>query len=520
MPNQSDPTQNPNPANPPVDQPVNESASPPVPPIIFPQSDLPPLPSVLSTVSEPDSTGQNAPKNDIPTTPPIIADAGSGAPPDISSVIPKAKKKFGGGKIIATILGLVVLVGGVGAGILLTQQPQLFQQKASSGTCTPKTNSGPSGITTCTEGMSKSACCLNIRVCDWNGDFGDKCDTTPEVDTGVDTGGDSGGNAACSGGIADGKIGCLDGATGLKCENGSFNQTRHFCPQGTKCVNGSDSEIVGKFCTSVGCDNKQCCFANSIFVENACGTTHKYKCSNSSCVQDDTNGTFTTNTCGGTCAGQDIGGAVDCVVSSNPCSSGGSYCRKWVCPQGDTNGDGKCQTGDTGASHTDYTDCSSVSCGNQCCQIDWLNSPGGCSCGVTNINGIDQSKNCKEINLNCSSTPPPTPTPTPTPGAPSCVQVKAYSDAWAVLTDAQLSALTTGTVVKFCVSGGPVFSAFDKAQFMVNNTILPETTVRRPLPEIQTFDYCQSYTILSTDTTVNVKAKIHHTTLGWVGETI
>ena len=94
MPNQSDPTQNPNPANPPVDQPVNESASPPVPPIIFPQSDLPPLPSVLSTVSEPDSTGQNAPKNDIPTTPPIIADAGSGAPPDISSVIPKAKKKL------------------------------------------------------------------------------------------------------------------------------------------------------------------------------------------------------------------------------------------------------------------------------------------------------------------------------------------------------------------------------------------------------------------------------------------
>lgn len=102
---------------------------------------------------------------------------------------------------------------------------------------------------------------------------------------------------------------------------------------------------------------------------------------------------------------------VSCVTPTNSCSPGNSYCRKWVCPYGDTNGDGKCQTGDTGATYTDYTDCGGVSCGSECCQIDWLNSPGGGYC--------TQAKNCKEIKLNCATpkpnhTPNPTPTPTPT----------------------------------------------------------------------------------------------------------
>ena len=104
-------------------------------------------------------------------------------------------------------------------------------------------------------------------------------------------------------------------------------------------------------------------------------------------------------------------GPVSCATPTNPCSSG-SYCRKWVCPYGDTNHDGKCQTGDTGATYTDYTDCSGISCGSQCCQIDWLNSAGGGYC--------TQANNCKEIKLNCATSGPssrPTPTVTPTPTA-------------------------------------------------------------------------------------------------------
>jgi uncharacterized protein HemX len=40
------------------------------------------------------------------------------------------KKKFGTGKIIATILGLFLLIGGIGGGVLLTQQNQNVSEKA------------------------------------------------------------------------------------------------------------------------------------------------------------------------------------------------------------------------------------------------------------------------------------------------------------------------------------------------------------------------------------------------------
>lgn len=51
------------------------------------------------------------------------------------NLLAQAGKKFAGGKIIATILGLFLLVGGVGAGVYLTQQNQNINEKADS--CTP-----------------------------------------------------------------------------------------------------------------------------------------------------------------------------------------------------------------------------------------------------------------------------------------------------------------------------------------------------------------------------------------------
>jgi len=96
MPNQSDPNQS-----------TNQSINQP--------TDLPPIPPAFQNL--PSDTGSASP------------------PPDFSSVISAPKKKFGTAKIIASILGLVVLIGGVGAGIVLTQQPQLFQQKAATNTC-------------------------------------------------------------------------------------------------------------------------------------------------------------------------------------------------------------------------------------------------------------------------------------------------------------------------------------------------------------------------------------------------
>jgi hypothetical protein len=108
-------------------------------------------------------------------------------------------------------------------------------------------------------------------------------------------------------------------------------------------------------------------------------------------------------------------------------------------------------------------------------------------------------------------TPTPTPTLTPTPAAPYCAAVKAYDVSWNALTNAQLSSLTAGTSINFCVTGTAPSGTFDMARFTIDGIERTVTTLQRP----GSTDFCQSYTILSTDTTVTVSALIHHSTLGW-----
>ena len=120
--------------------------------------------------------------------------------------------------------------------------------------------------------------------------------------------------------------------------------------------------------------------------------------------------------------------------------------------------------------------------------------------------------------------PPNPPTPTPGPGA-SCQSVKAYTSSsststWTLLTSSDLSALTGGTVINFCVAGTADTGSFDKAQFTITYftggedgvaTVMPETTTKRPSSE----DFCQSFTIPLNANCIIATAKIHHTTLGW-----
>jgi hypothetical protein len=120
--------------------------------------------------------------------------------------------------------------------------------------------------------------------------------------------------------------------------------------------------------------------------------------------------------------------------------------------------------------------------------------------------------------------PPSNPTPTPGPGA-SCQSVKAYTSSsstssWTLLTSSDLSALTGGTVINFCVAGTADTGSFDKAQFTITYftggedgvaTVMPETTTKRPSSE----DFCQSFTIPLNANSIIATAKIHHTTLGW-----
>ena len=119
-----------------------------IPPIFVDQGDLPPMinssaPSIpLTTV------GSAAPTDDIVSTV-MPAITTSGTP----------KKKFAGGKIIATILGLFLLVGGVGAGVYLTGQNQDVREKASG---PPREDCGNPGTNTYECGIPVGSKCCTI----------------------------------------------------------------------------------------------------------------------------------------------------------------------------------------------------------------------------------------------------------------------------------------------------------------------------------------------------------------------
>src|SRR5258706_8399073 len=94
------------------------------------QTDVPPMPSPFSM---PDTSAPiTATTEDAPVaTTPAEEDSGSAAPPDLPPMTTGGpKKKFGTGKIIATILGIFLLVGGIAGGVLLTQQNQNIGEKA------------------------------------------------------------------------------------------------------------------------------------------------------------------------------------------------------------------------------------------------------------------------------------------------------------------------------------------------------------------------------------------------------
>lgn len=160
MPNQSDPTQtNPTPIVP-----------------DFQTQDTPPMPA----------------ENTLPISniePPVSdSDSGSSAPPDIPPIITSTpKKKSGGGKIIATILGLFLLVGGIGAGILLTQQEQDVREKAYTGTCSEE------GAPSCA--IAKQECTIEkADKCEWRLAPGSECGYKC-----VEIGGGGGGGFSCIG---------------------------------------------------------------------------------------------------------------------------------------------------------------------------------------------------------------------------------------------------------------------------------------------------------------------------------
>jgi hypothetical protein len=426
MPNQNDSTQNP--GNPPVVQPTGTTPNP----VISPQSDLPPLPPAFQNLGS-----EEKPVVTETALPP--SDTGSAAPPDISSAIQKPKKKFGGGKIIATILGLMVLIGGVGAGIVLTQEPQLFQQKAAQCNSQCTTNSQCGAGQHCNSNSNGCNTCVPNSTQPPSQPTQPPSQPTPEPGPG------------CSNNLCDTQSCC----SAYTCTSEPDGHKHCITPPSP-----SPTPEPGPGCSNNLCDTQSCCSSYTCTSEP---DGHKH-CIGSTC----SNGVTCSNPSDCHCTGGDLCTGVVCdpTIHQQCLNQGRAWC---------TNMTGK---------------------GMTCCAVGYV-----CAKGV---NG------CVPGTSTPTPTPTPgnhTPTPTPTipPAAPYCESVSAYDTSGKALTNAQLSALTPGATISFCVRGIAASGTFDKAQFTIDGKQLAETTNRNSRG-----DFCQSYTILPTDSTVTVTAKIHH----------
>lgn len=100
---------------------------------VFVEETLPPMPQE-KPIEQP--TPEKPEDINVPTvqTPVPVENAGTASPMDDAILPPivtsKNKEKKSTGKIIATILGLFLLVGGIGAGVLLVNQNQDIREKA------------------------------------------------------------------------------------------------------------------------------------------------------------------------------------------------------------------------------------------------------------------------------------------------------------------------------------------------------------------------------------------------------
>ncbi|KKQ26094.1 MAG: hypothetical protein US62_C0019G0021 [Candidatus Woesebacteria bacterium GW2011_GWA1_37_8] len=94
--------------------------------------------TVLPDVKIPDSSPQTNMQQDVTTpttstmTNPFATPQKPVTPTDVTTVVtsPHAPQKYGGRKVLATIFGVLLIVGGVAAGVLLVQRQQNISERA------------------------------------------------------------------------------------------------------------------------------------------------------------------------------------------------------------------------------------------------------------------------------------------------------------------------------------------------------------------------------------------------------
>ena len=426
MPDQNNPAFPASPTAPTATSPTDQSApqtNQPVNPVVTTDLDIPPLPPDFQNI-QPTTTP-------TPMVPPMekAGDSGSAAPSNLPPIVSTPKKKFGGKRIIATILGVLLLVGGVGAGLVLTQQQQLFNQKASGCTALCLKNATPAECGC--NGKQAAGTVTQTRT--------SQNQTGGGVQTAVTRTSQNQGTTNTTNTSSGSTTGCTSDSQcgmGQVCSGGS-------CVAGTPANSGSSTSVAP------GRTNNTC--TNS----NDCSTGQS--CVNGSCVVS--SGSIAP-----------AGGPISCGSSgysnfdastvSEPCSGGGYNIEK--------------------IAHT------------------------GCPSGQTSCWCTSDSSNCTGTSTGGTKT-------TTTSVAAQCSAVTAYNTGWNAMTAAQLSTVTAGTTINFCVNGNTSAGGFDMAKFTINGVAQAATTTVRP----GSTDYCQNYVIPAGVSSFNVTAQIHHATLGW-----
>lgn len=244
-----------------------------------------PMPDFQSAMTEVPPLPKSSNDEKDKKNPPGTESAGGGSPDDIPPVISSTpKKKFGSGRIIATILGVIVLVGGIGAGLVLTFQPQLFQQRAfftegtgggnylgdNPGNVAPprRDNEGGGG------GGSTVNYATDVNNC---GSAGHKCSTGDLCSGGVcfnpltDSNNCGAAGHKCSTGDS-----CADGqCVNLMTSSSNCGSVGHACQTGYECQSG--------VCTVV--PNSQCGRNNDLGAPVCCDAGTRASCSNPTCEQ-------------------------------------------------------------------------------------------------------------------------------------------------------------------------------------------------------------------------------------------
>lgn len=437
-----------------------------VPPVLIQEDVLPPMPQ---QASQPSTVISDEPKTDI-------IDSGSSAPENdikIDTVMPAVvtsgpKKKFASGKVIATILGLFLLVGGIGAGVFLTGQNQNPQERAGESGC-----NGNKTQASCVGSCSPIKADGKSYACKWL----------------------SAGTGACN--ESEQECGGGGGGGGLDCSTALCN------PLGSKSCQeqaGANHKNTGYNCTCIDLSSGTQCI-------------HDWRCTD-----------FDTNACpidGGTPpnAGK--------YCSGNTCSVPAYSSSCWVSHyRSDKKDDPVVNDITIGSATKQSATLGATDCGAE--QIDVYCNAGTIG-GITYPNCSTHSGDCSISNryaTDCGDTnPPPTTPPTvpptvppttpPTPTAPAitavCQNIMAYSLNWVRMSSAQLASLKAGDDINFCVAGVATGGSFNKAKFTINGALQPETTFVKP----NSGDYCQHYVIPSGTATFNITAQIHHVTLGW-----